>query len=176
MKKDRNFKWLIFFILGLGVYGFFLLLDLETFRSFLLFWEETFRKNWSDLTKGLSDLEIYKTYLVPGYKFKRFPFDLACILLLRSFYQKYKGIDQRPRVYYNSFFKYLNSNTVQPADAVFIFSAVFFIGELVKFFIRRCFPYTYGPLFLILPLIYMAYYLSKEYKAWQKLGSERSKL
>ncbi|MDO5028193.1 MAG: hypothetical protein Q4E36_02900 [Bacillota bacterium] len=172
MKKERRIKAILILGVLIALYYLWGYLDYKYERQILFFWESNFRKNWSGLTAGMTDQEIFQVYMEPfnNNSWRRFPIHMIFILAVRAVVKWAKGTYNCPKVYYGSFYKFLFSNIERFDGYVFVFAIYVFIEQIIKRLIGMDLSYVYGPLFLVLPLVYILYYIIKEYRIWKDLG------
>lgn len=166
MTKEKFKIIIISFLITLGIY------DKET--EIILFWKKIFLPNWEILTYSMSELDILRKYIWT----ESLPIAFICIFiynLLESFTIKDKEIDDYSKCQnFKEFINSYNKTKNKIRANLLVNSTLILIDQIykqVKY--SYGFPYSYGALFIWLPLIYIFSDFCYQLILWKKQKNNR---
>lgn len=145
----------------------------ESYRNLLFLWEETFRRNWSALTANLTDHEAFMKYILPLRTLRDFPIFQTYIIVILSISYWVKDKNNLNNIEFSkedSFFEYFQKahyKKITIMDFLLLFAMFYIIREILKLMQGFGFPYMYGPLFLVISIIFVILYFINEYKKYK---------
>ena len=135
----------------------------------ILLWQKTFRPGFTELTSQMSEIEILRNF-VWNEKIPTIIFILIIINLYKGFSSKESHKeDYSSCIDFKSFLKRFNKRKNPIRNALLVSNSLVLFHQIykqVKY--RYGFPYLYGPLFIILPIIYILIDIVSSYVIWKK--------
>lgn len=162
MITKGKFKIMIFsFLITLGIYS------KET--EIIFFWKKTFLKNWEILTYSMSELDILREYIWS----ERLPVILIWLIIvnfLEIFTIKNKEKDDYSKCQnFKNFIKNYNNTKNKIRANLLVNSTLILIDQIYKQIkYNYGFAYSYGALFVILPLVHIIGDFTYQFFLWKK--------
>lgn len=173
IKKRNKIVWTLVVVIFSALYiSWIFYLHNRSRMDIIFWWEKTFRLDWETITSGMTNYEIYMTYIKPYEKLNEFSYMFGFLLLGKPLFDKLsnkKDKDYSKCVTMKDFLKVYIQRQRNFKAMLFHFSYIVLLKQIIKQIFGFGFPYVYGPLFIMLPIIYLLYDFSTEYMKWETM-------